>query len=91
MTVYQITYRLNDPGQDYDSLYEAIESLGDSVHESNMCWFVDTDMATSDIRDNLGEHISSNDTLLVLRKSSTAPSWATKSVSDETTDWLHDH
>lgn len=90
MAVYQITYRLDSPRQDYDDLYEAIETLGDSVHEENIGWFVDSSKSASDIRDELKQYISSNDYLLVMKKTSSGGSWAT-TFSNETTDWLHDH
>lgn len=86
MTVYQITYRLSDPVQEYDELYDAIETLGDSIHEENMCWFVDTAVSRKDIRDELSEQVSYNDKIMVMRKSS----WSTN-FSNDVTDWLLDH
>jgi hypothetical protein len=86
MTVFQVTYRLSDPVQDYDELYERIGSLGDSVHEENMCWFVETDSSHTEVRDELKKAVSGNDHVFVMEAN--LP-WASN-FSNEVTDWLRD-
>lgn len=90
MSVYQITYTLRKPGQNYDDLYDAIEALGDSVHALDDCWFVETDDTASDIRDDLKAYVSSNDSIIVTKKSTTGVTWATSSAG-EAAAWLKDH
>lgn len=41
MTVYAVSYDLQDPGQDYDDVHSTIESLGASFHALESTWFVD--------------------------------------------------
>lgn len=54
MTVFEISYDLNEPGQDYDELHGAIKGLGDSLHALESYWLVDVEnSSTSDIRDSL--------------------------------------
>ena len=90
MTVYQITYTLNSPGQDYEQLYDAIEALGDSVHPLDDCWFVETTESADDIRDTLSENTDSNDSIIVTKKSESGVTWATSNASDAG-EWLSNH
>lgn len=90
VTVYQITYTLNSPGQDYEELHDAIRSLGDSVRALDACWFVDTTESATDIRDLLGEETGTNDSIIVSKKSESGVTWATSNASDAG-EWLSDH
>lgn len=92
MVVYEISYDLNDPGQDYDELHEAIEALGDSLHALESYWLVDaSNTSTSDIRDDLKGHLNTNDQLVVTKMKQTGSGrWATSSAS-EVHEWLDDH
>lgn len=88
MAVYAISYDLHDPGQDYDDLHEAIKDFGAWWHHLESTWLVDTSSSTSDIRDELKDHLDSNDELLVTRLSG---GWASWGISDSGNEWLHDH
>lgn len=90
MAVYQITYRLEDSKEKYEPLYAAIETLGDSVHEENLCWFVETSRNPTQIRNELKKHILETDRLMITKKSTDEPTWAA-SFSDPTTSWLKEH
>ena len=92
MTVYEISYDLNDPEQDYDSLHEAIENLGDSLHALESYWLVDaSNTSTSDIRDDLKGDLNTNDQLVVTKiQQSGGGRWATSHTS-EVHEWLDDH
>ena len=75
MTVYTVHYTLHQPEQEYEELYEVIESLGDACHLMEAVWLLDTDISpATDVRDELSEYISSNDNLFVVEKGS---SWGT--------------
>ena len=90
MAVYQITYQLSESKEQYEPLYAAIETLGDSVREKNLCWFVETPRDPTQIRDELKKHMLKTDRLLITKKSTDEPTWAA-SFTDPTTAWLKEH
>lgn len=92
MTVYEISYDLSNPGQDYEGLHEAIENVGDSLHALESYWLVDaSNTSTSDIRDELKGELDTNDQLVVTKiQQSGGGRWATSSAS-EVHEWLEDH
>jgi len=65
MAKFLITYDLNIPGQNYDSLFKAIESLGETRHGMQNAWFLKSNSTSSEIRDYLRKFIDSNDRLFV--------------------------
>lgn len=83
-----VGYDLNDPGQDYSDLHEAIKDLGAWWHHLDSTWLVDTSKSTSEVRDELKQEMDSNDTLLVAKLSG---GWSSWNVNESGTDWLHDH
>lgn len=87
MTVYQITYRLEKPVDDYDSLHGSVETLGDSIHEKDMCWFVDAEKSAEQIRDTLKKYVLKTDRLLISRVNVDDSDFSA-SFKNPTTDWL---
>lgn len=91
MTVYEVSYDLNKPGQEYDELHEAIKSLGSWTHILESTWLIDTDEdSAGDVRDNLKLHVDSGDKLFVTKVGGSGWSWGTN-FSDSSTAWLKDH
>ena len=88
MKSYLITYDLNRPGQNYDSLYEAIKKLGTWWHCLDSNWIIKSNMSAVGIRDTLTPCIDQNDSLLVVFLSGEA---AWRGFSDECTSWLKDN
>ena len=87
MTVYQISYDLQSPGQDYEELLEAIKPYPGWAHILESSWFVSTSNHTAaEIRDGLMKHIDSNDKLLVVKADPSG--WAT-TFSNDGTEWMH--
>ncbi len=67
MATYLISYDLNQPGQNYSNLIEAIESLsGTWWHHLDSTWIIKHEGPESVIRDKLRPHIDSGDELLVV-------------------------
>lgn len=64
---YLITYDLSAPGQDYDQLEAAIESLGSAIHIASSTWILDHPGSSIDIRDYLLDYIDENDKLVVIK------------------------
>ena len=69
MKSYLISYDLNSPGQDYDSLYEAIKAIGSCWHCLDSTWIVKTDKSAVEVRDSISPKIDNNDSLLVVKLS----------------------
>ena len=69
MTTYLISYDLNQPGQDYKNLIDAIKSYPGYCLALKSQWFIETnDEETADtIFNNLSKHIDNNDLLFVCR------------------------
>jgi hypothetical protein len=83
MTVYQIDYDLQDPGQDYEAISSKIEDLGDTLHLLDSTWFVETDMSRSDVRDEIKNVTDRNDKILVSK-----PKGVSHVNTTELSDWL---
>lgn len=84
--VYLITYDLNNPGQNYDSLYKTIKSLGSWAHALDSTWFVDTNYSAAQIREKLQTHMDSNDLVFV----SLVTEYSAY-LNDNIIDWLSKH
>lgn len=81
--VYLITYDLNKPGQNYNSLYEAIKKIGRWWHHLDSNWLVETNNnSASQISDILRKEIDKNDNLLVIRVTRDYAGWLPKKAWD---------
>ena len=85
MATYIISYDLNSPGQDYDSLYKAIKSCSAWWHHLDSTWCVVSTMTATEIRDKIAAKIDSNDKLLVVKSAGVA---AWRGFNDSASKWL---
>lgn len=86
MATVLISYDLQQPGRNYNALYEAIRGLsGAWAHPVESVWLVATDLQASAVRDVLKKHVDANDKLMVMQL---APGWATLNVDGAVTNWL---
>lgn len=60
-----ITYDLRTPSRDYEKLTTAIKRYSLSAKVTESCWIIVTEDTCVSIRDNLAQHIDSNDRLFV--------------------------
>ena len=88
MAVYMVGYDLNKPVQNYEELIDAIKAYGIWWHHLDSTWIIQTDHTAAQVRDNLGQHIDSNDELLVATIG--APG-AWKGFNEKGATWLKDH
>lgn len=65
--IYAITYDLNKTGQDYDTLYAKIRSLGVTNHPLQNLWLLDSTYGIETVRDEIRKVVDSNDTIFVAR------------------------
>jgi CRISPR/Cas system-associated endoribonuclease Cas2 len=80
-----ITYDLKKPGRDYSALYDAIKAYGDWDHIAESVWTIDTNNEPSKVRDNLQQHVDSNDLIFVVRLQQ---NWACINLSESIVNWL---
>ncbi|BEU87846.1 hypothetical protein TAMA11512_13100 [Selenomonas sp. TAMA-11512] len=86
--VYLITYDLNRPGQNYDSLYQAIKALGSSWwHYLDSTWLVNTELNAKQITQRLTKCLDKSDRLLVIKTTRAYDGWLKK----EAWEWIHQH
>jgi hypothetical protein len=86
MAAFMISYDLNQLGQNYSNLFEAIKALGTWWHCLDSTWIVKSNLTASGIRDILQRHIDSNDKLIVVRLTGEA-AW-TNSFGANCSNWL---
>ncbi len=65
MAVYNISYDLHRPEQEYDKLYKAIKSLGDYRRPLLSLWFVATTSTSKTIYESLKPHLDTNDKIYI--------------------------
>jgi len=93
MTVYSISYDLEDPGQDYDDVHAAIKELGAWFHVLDSTWLVDvSNMSAGDVKDEVLDAADSNDGIVVTEVSSRGGGrWGYAGVNGNLGDWFDEH
>lgn len=85
MSVYLVSYDLNRPGQDYGSLWKAIQSYPGSCHAMESQWFIRSDKSVDEICRHLRGFIDKNDFLFV---SEVTPGHQAGWLADDVAAWL---
>ena len=85
--IYAINYDLKQPGQNYQTLYEAIKGCGTWWHYLGSTWLVHTTLNAQDIWHRLEPHIDTNDSFLVIRVTSDCKGW----LPEKAWDWIKMH
>lgn len=83
--VFFITYDLNDPGQNYDKVIEAIKkaSTGNWCSYWKSSYLIKSNYQTADAVSNLiTPHLDKNDRLLVIEVKNNKQGWLTKKQWD---------
>lgn len=86
MPTLLIAYDLNAPGQDYDSLIDAIKALGTWWHHLDSTWLVVTPLTATSARDSLATHLDAGDELLIVDVTGDGRAW--RGFSDRAAKWL---
>jgi hypothetical protein len=89
MALFLIGYDLDKPNQDYESLFEAIKSLGNWWHHLDSTWLVESTKDFKEVRDLLKQHIKKNDKLLVYDVTGRPAAWA--GFNEKASKWLKEH
>lgn len=82
--IYAINYDLKKPGQNYDSLYTAIKSLGPWWHYLGSTWLVDTNLIANAIWQKLEPHVDKNDFVLIIGVTKDYAGW----LPPKAWDWI---
>lgn len=88
MSSYIISYDLDNPGQNYEKLIDAIKNYGTYAKITESCWCIVSTDESKVIRDNLESIVDSNDKLFVAKLTGQA-AWF--GLSKSTSDWLHNN
>lgn len=88
MSSYIISYDLDNPGQNYEKLIDAIKNYGTYAKITESCWCVVSTDESKAIRNNLESMMDSNDKLFVAQLTGQG---AWYGLSSKTTDWLQDN
>ena len=83
--IYAINYDLRRPGQNYESLHEAIKNCGAWWHFLRSTWLVDTSLSASGIWDRLARHVDKNDLFLVIGVTRDYQGWLPR----DAWDWIN--
>jgi hypothetical protein len=60
-----VTYDLNNPGQKYQRVIQAIKSMGDWCHCLESTWLLRTSLSAEQVATRLRQQMDGNDKLLV--------------------------
>lgn len=89
MPTYIIGYDLHPTkGETYTELIDAIKAYGTYWHHLDSTWLIVTQQTATQVRDNLWQHMKSDDQLLVAK---TCGVGAWKGFNDSGSKWLKDH
>ena len=84
--IYAINYDLHRPGQNYDSLYDAIKSCGAWWHYLGSTWLVDTSLSATQIWNKIQPHTDKNDSFLIIGVTREYTGW----LPQDAWDWLNE-
>ncbi len=88
MRTLLVGYDLHRPGQNYQSLIEALKRTA-WWHHLDSTWLVRTTETPVELRDRLLPHIDSNDTLLVIDVTSRAAAWV--GINSSGSEWIKNY
>ena len=85
MALFVVTYDAHLM-RNYDDLYEAMKDVG-GVRLAESVWGLELNNSASEVRDWLKQLLDDDDTIVVVQIRP-KPSWATRNVSKDASDWL---
>jgi hypothetical protein len=81
-----ISYDLYQPGQDYDSVIEAIKSLGNWAKVQKSLWYVKSNLSASQASEKVWKAMDQNDKLIVIDATNNNASWY--NLSEEVSEFI---
>lgn len=86
-----ITYDLNTPGKDYNSVIDVIKSLGNWVKVQSSVWYVNSPFTCEQAAEHVLKAMDTNDSLLIVDASNNDAAWyniASHAPEHITANWL---
>ena len=83
-----ISYDLNSPGQDYDTIIKEINSLGSCIKVQKSLWYVQSTLTVKQVSDRLTQYIDTNDSIIVIDASNNKA--ISYGLSDEVDKYIKD-
>lgn len=80
MSVYCVSYDLNQAGQNYNALYDELKKSPGWCHPLDSTWLISTGETAQQLSDRLRRHLDNNDTLLVIGVTKEYAGWLTEVV-----------
>ena len=84
MSVYCVSYDLNQAGQNYNALYDELKKSPGWCHPLDSTWLISTGETAQQLSDRLRRHLDNNDTLLEIGVTKEYAGWLTQ----DTWDWM---
>ena len=84
MSVYCVSYDLNQAGQNYNALYDELKKSPGWCHPLDSTWLISTGETAQQLSYRLRRHLDNNDTLLVIGVTKEYAGWLTQ----DTWDWM---
>ena len=84
MSVYCVSYDLNQAGQNYNALYDELKKSPGWCHPLDSTWLISTGETAQQLSDRLRRRLDNNDTLLVIGVTKEYAGWLTQ----DTWDWM---
>lgn len=81
-----VSYDLNTPGQDYNSVIEEIKSLGSWAKVQKSFWYVNSTLTASQAVDRVWAKMDRNDSLIVVDAKNNSAAW--RGLSDEVANFI---
>lgn len=83
-----ISYDLNNPGQNYDAVIEAIQGLGEWAKVHKSFWYVNSNYTAEAAAKIVWEKMDQNDMLYVVNSTNNTAYWY--NLSDEVTRYIQE-
>ena len=84
-----VSYDLYRPGQDYETVSEAIKSLGNWAKVQQSLWYVNSTYTASDAAKKVRSVMDKNDSLIVIDCTNNKGYWY--NVGDEVSQYIQNH
>lgn len=89
MRTMLVGYDLNQPGQNYPGLHEALKAVPLWWHYLDSTWLLRTEESAVQLRDRLSRHIDVGDELLVIEVTNPEAAWS--GFDERASQWIRDN
>lgn len=88
MSVYSVSYDLNNPGQKYEKIHEVLKSFNGYYHIMDSTWLISTSFSAAQVCDKLTPYLDSNDKMFISKVNANEyQGW----LENDVWDWIRKH